>query len=267
MTDVNSKIPVGIQSAEVAAVLLRALVDARGPASLSSLAIATGLAPSKTRKYLASFVRTGLATQDSAGGKYQLGPFALELGLAALRQVDVFELAQSTLQSLRDELGATASLVIWSERGPVVVQWAQTDYQGHPFRLGTIFPLLSSAPGRIFLTWMKEEATRSLVRAELEAPNSQAAALGLCSLEDVSRMTQDIRRLGIANIHSVLAPVDVVCAPVFDHTNAIVAAIALVGFMGQGLDTDPGGPCAQRLLEECRVLSQRLGAHRYPLPT
>jgi len=260
MSTVNKESQVGIQAAEVAVVFLRALLDARGPATLTALATSTGLAPSKTRKYLASLVRTGLASQEGSGGKYLLGPLALELGFAALRQLDVLELAQPVLNRLREEVGTTASLMIWSERGPVLVRWAQTDYQVFPIRPGTVFPVLSSAPGRVFATWMAETATRDLIKAELADPEGQAVALGLHEMEDVQRMTDDIRRTGVATIHSVLAPVDVVCAPVFDHGNSIVAAIALVGFHGQAFDADPAGPLAHRLLEACDTLSRHLGA-------
>ncbi|CAN5485258.1 IclR family transcriptional regulator [soil metagenome] len=260
MTTVSTESQVGIQSAEVAVVFLRAVVESRAAATLSAPAAATGMTPSKTRKYLASLVRTGLASQQSSGGKYLLGPFALELGLAALRQVDVLEFAQPTLDALRDEFTTTASLVIWSDRGPVLVRWAQTDYQTHPIRPGTIFPLLSSAPGRMFVTWMREAETHDLVSAELKDPKGAAAASGLRTMADVRKMTEEIRRQGVATIESVLAPVDVICAPVFDHNNTIVAAIVLVGFHGRGFDTDPAGPCARRVLEMCEALSRRLGA-------
>lgn len=260
MTTVNTESQVGVQSAEVAAVVLRALVGMRGPATLSALATATGMAPSKTRKYLASLVRTGLASQEATGGKYLLGPFALELGLAALRQVDVLEDAQPTLDALRDEFATTASLVIWSPGGPTLVRWAQTDYMPHPIRPGTVFPLLTSAPGRVFVAWMRDEATRAQVGAELKDPKGAAAVCGLRTLEDVRRMSDGIRRDGIAAIKSLLAPVDVLCAPVFDHTNAIVAAVVLVGFHGHGFDPALEGPCARRLRERCDVLSRHLGA-------
>lgn len=263
MVTANTESQVGVQSAEVVAVVLRALVEMRGPATLSALAAATGMAPSKTRKYLASLVRTGLASQEATGGKYLLGPFALELGLAALRHVDVLDYAQPALDALRDEFATTASLVIWSARGPVLVRWAQTDYLPHPIRPGTVFPLLTSAPGRVFVTWMREEATRSLVDAELIDPKGPAATCGLRTVADVRRMSDDIRRDGIAAIKSLLAPVDVLCAPVFDHTNAITAAIVLVGFNGHGFDPALEGPCAQRLLERSNALSKRLGAEPF----
>ena len=50
----------GIQSIEVGLPLLVALTDAAGPMTLTDLAGAADMTPSKAHKYLASFVRVGL---------------------------------------------------------------------------------------------------------------------------------------------------------------------------------------------------------------
>jgi DNA-binding IclR family transcriptional regulator len=267
VTSVNAENPlaVGIQSVEVAGPLLRALVVAGGPAALSTLARSSGMAPSKARKYLASLVRVGLVSQENAGGKYRLGSFALELGLAAMRQLEVLDVAQEALNALREELDTTVSLAIWTAGGPALVRWAQTPYMAHPIRLGTVFPLLTSAPGRVFLAYLDEGQTRELAAAELARAKGAATAGGLRNAGDVKRLATEVKRSGLCSMQSIVAPgVDVVSAPVFDHTNAIVAAIVVVGIHGQGLDLSAGGRFASRLAAACCSLSQRLGAHRVP---
>jgi DNA-binding IclR family transcriptional regulator len=262
MTSVNTGNPstVGIQSVEVAAPLLRALVDL-GEGALSSLAAAANMPPSKARKYLASLVRTQLVAQDGAGGKYKLGPFALELGLASMRQLDVVEMAQETLNDLRDELNTTASMAIWTESGPAIVRWAQTSYMAHPMRLGTVLPLLTSAPGRIFAAYLDEARTQKLLSRELKEATDAARTAGFRTLADVKRMTAEVRDAGLCTINSVVAPgVDVVCAPVFDHMGGIVAAIAAVGLHGQGFDRSATGRFARSLVVACHALSRRLGS-------
>jgi DNA-binding IclR family transcriptional regulator len=262
MSAVNAGNPskVGIQSVEVAAPLLRALADL-GEGALSSLAAAAGMPPSKARKYLASLVRTQLVAQDVAGGKYKLGPFALELGLASMRQLDVVEMAQETLNGLRDELTTTASMAIWTENGPAIVRWAQTSYMAHPMRLGTVLPLLTSAPGRIFAAYLDAERTRELLARELQDAAGAAQMGRLRTLADVRRMTSEIREVGLCTMKSVVAPgVEVVCAPVFDHMGGIVAAIAAVGMHGQGFDRSATGRFAKSLVAACNALSRRLGS-------
>ena len=104
---------VGIQSVEVSAALLRALAETSGPMTLTSLAKHSRMSLSKAHKYLASFIRIGLVRQDSISGRYMLGRFAAELGFAAMRNIDVVEIAQETLDGLRDQLDTTAALSVW----------------------------------------------------------------------------------------------------------------------------------------------------------
>jgi DNA-binding IclR family transcriptional regulator len=80
-------------------------------------------------------------------------------------------------------------------------------------------------------------------------------------LDDVRRITAEIREAGLCTITSVVAPgVDVVCAPVFDHMGGIVAAVAAVGLHGQGFDRSATGRFAKSLVVACHSLSRRLGS-------
>lgn len=54
------------------------------PLPLGELAARAGMASAKAHPYLVSFVRVGLVQQDSATGFYELGPFALQMGLVSL---------------------------------------------------------------------------------------------------------------------------------------------------------------------------------------
>ena len=73
----------GIQSVGVGFSVLRALVGARGPLPLKEIAARSGMPADKAFRYLVSFVASGLVKQDPASARYDLGPFAMELGLAA----------------------------------------------------------------------------------------------------------------------------------------------------------------------------------------
>jgi DNA-binding IclR family transcriptional regulator len=68
--------------------LLRALADAQSALSLKDLAASAAMPASKAHRYLVSFGRSGLVTQDAVTGRYDLGPLALTVGLAALGRVN-----------------------------------------------------------------------------------------------------------------------------------------------------------------------------------
>ena len=77
----------GIQSVEVGFALLDVLARAPGPLMLRDLAAAAGMSAAKAHRYLVSFQRLALVTQDSRNNRYDLGPAALRLGLGQVQTV------------------------------------------------------------------------------------------------------------------------------------------------------------------------------------
>jgi DNA-binding IclR family transcriptional regulator len=251
----------GIQSIENGTPVLRALVQAKGALSLTAIAAATRMAPGKAHKYLASYIRAGLVTQNESGGRYDLGPFALELGIAAMRRINIMEIAQAALEDLRNQLGHTISLAIWANHGPTLMRTAETpDIMSLTVRFGTVMPLLTSSFGRIFAAYLDRRLTQGMIQAELADPSGVAARAGLKSLADVEAMLAQFRARGMSVAENLSAPGRAaLSAPVFDHNNRIVAAIAVIGIQGR-LDLDADGRPARELAGTARKLSVRLGA-------
>jgi DNA-binding IclR family transcriptional regulator len=61
----------GIQSVEVGFALLEALTRARGPQMLKDLASDAGMSAAKAHRYLVSFQRIGLVTQDARTSRWR----------------------------------------------------------------------------------------------------------------------------------------------------------------------------------------------------
>jgi len=251
----------GIQSIENGTPVLRALVQAKGPLSLTAIASASGMAPGKAHKYLASYIRAGLVVQNESGGRYDLGPFALELGVAAMRRIDVMEIAQPALDDLRNSLGHTVSLAIWANHGPTIMRIAETpDILSVNVRFGTVMPLLTSSFGRIFAAYLDRRLTQAQIQAELAAPDGLAAQAGLKTFADVEALLAQFRARRMSVAENLATPGRAaLAAPVFDHNNRMVAAIAVIGMQGR-LDLAPEGRPARELANTARKLSQRLGA-------
>ena len=100
----------GIQSIEVGVPLLRVLADHGAPMMLRDLARQAGMPAAKAHRYLVSFVRTGFVVQEAHSGRYDLGPFALELGLASIARLDPVRVATPVLEALAEETGETVAL-------------------------------------------------------------------------------------------------------------------------------------------------------------
>jgi len=256
----------GIQSVEIGASLLRALAQAKGSLTLTALAGAAGMPPGKAHKYLASFVRSGLVAQNEIGGRYDLGPFALELGLAAMRRIAVMDIAQAAIDDLRDQLGTTVSMAVWANHGPTIVRWAETpDIMSLTIRIGTVMPLLTSSFGRVFAAFLDRRLTQVSMQAEIADPAGLAARAGLRGLADVDALLGEFRahRMAVA-VNLVDSGRAALAAPVFDHNDRIVAAIAVIGIQGR-LDVAWDGKPARELAAAVEKLSQRLGARPNPV--
>lgn len=264
-----------IQSIEVGFQVIRAMEAADGPLPLRDIAAAAGMPASKAHLYLASFVKEGMAFQDSVSGHYGLGRFAIQLGLSAIRQLDVVDLAREELSALQSATGFAAYLSLWGDRGPGIVSKMDGAHQGSlAVRLGYVLPLLTSATGQVFLAYLQDNETLALRDDELAAaarqPGSAKASGNRAMIpDDIPRLIETVRQQGFAmTTNSINSNFAAAAAPIFDYSGRIVAALTVLGsdmqFAGPRYKSTVG-----TLLEASRRLSERLGAserHRKAKP-
>ena len=255
------KSSVGINSIEIGVPLLRILAESPTALSLTTLAAAAGMPPSKAHKYLASFIRCGFVIQQEAGGRYDLGPFALDLGLAAMRRIEIMDIAQPMLDDLRDLLGTTVSMAVWANYGPTIVRIADTpDIMSLTIRIGTVMPLLTSSFGRCFAAFLPRQTTQEMMHAELARGGPLLERAGLRTLADVDSLLAQFRSRGLAVAENIVDPGRAALSvPIFDISNRMVAAISAIGGIDR-LDVTWDGKPARELIDAAHRLSRRLGA-------
>lgn len=141
----------GIQSIEVGFRLLDVLAKHNRPMMLRDLAKGAGMAAAKAHRYLVSFMRIGIVEQDPSSGRYDLGAYALALGLSGLGRLDPVRLAGPVLDALCEEIHETVALAVWGTHGATIVRIVDA---GNPvtitLRPGSVLPLLNSATGQAF---------------------------------------------------------------------------------------------------------------------
>jgi DNA-binding IclR family transcriptional regulator len=222
----------GVQSIEVGSGLLRALTDADGPLSLSTLARAADMSTAKAHRYLVSYVLAGLVSQNERSGSYDLGPLAVRMGLTAIERFDAVRAAGERLGTLRDEIDRTILLSVWTDAGPTV---ARIELSRHPVtlavRVGTAFPLRTSATGQIFLAFAPDLA------ATIEPhEDAEAAALRARVLRDGASFVDETFLVGVAAI----------ATPLFHANRKLAAVTTAIGRPGE-LDPSPKGPLRRAL--------------------
>lgn len=231
--------------------MLLALEHGRGPLTLSEVASLSGLHPSKAHRYLVSFQRVGLASQDVKSGLYDLGPAARHLGLEALRRSDPVSVASSRAVELRDKTGHTVNVSVWSEDGPLLVRW---DTGTHPLpismRVGSTLPLLDSAVGQVFFAFLPRAVTKSVLMAQQR--RKETRKIGAAELDELAG---SVKASGIARFDTLILGLAASAVPVFGPDGEPVLVLGLATPA-----TISGGAKLERtLLDVAGDISRELG--------
>lgn len=251
----------GVQSVEVGASLLRALADADGPTSITMLARAAGMSSAKAHRYLVSYIQAGLVVQSERSGSYDLGPLAVRLGLAALDRYDVVRVASERLGSLRDEVEQTVLFSVWTDAGPTV---ARIELPRHPVtlavRVGTTFPILTTATGRIFLTYAPDLVGAVLVSEELVAAQAARVTHAPKNEAAVEKLRRETRSAGLATVdQTFLVGVSAIAVPVLHGDGRLAGALTVIG-RPDALDLSPQSTEARALQTFARGCSAATAA-------
>jgi DNA-binding IclR family transcriptional regulator len=241
----------GIQSVGTGIRLLEALERADGPLALKDLSARAELDPSSAHRYLASFVHSGLVRQDP-DARYDLGPLALRIGLAAMQRLDPVQITERAMPALVAETGYTALLSVWSNRGPTVVHWQRSK---NPFTtnlaLGSVLPIYRSATGTVFVAFLPAPITAEAMTAESRRESVDREAF--------ARAVERARKTRLAFVDSSVIPgLSAIASPVLDWNGEALAAVTLIG-----PDPElarPSHPAAQVLRRLTERLSRDFGA-------
>jgi DNA-binding IclR family transcriptional regulator len=220
-----------IQSIIVGFRLIKCLLDSHSPLSLKDLSAQTGLGNGHAYLYLTSFLNIGLVRQDATTNRYDLGPLAFDLGLAAMQRADMIELAKDAMYDLRVKTGESVFLSVWGNRGPTIVSKID-GLHGSPFTLtvGFVNSLLETATGHIFLAFLPNWQTQELIDAELKA-GPQVSAIARLTPSVVESIIAKTVQSGFSKTgpHRKDGYASV-AVPIFDHASSLRAALTLTGF-------------------------------------
>lgn len=256
---INSR---GIQSVVIGCRVLRALESGKGAMSLKEIAAAARMPPSKARFYLVSFLKEAFVLQDPATNRYLLGPLAIQLGLAALRQSDLVELSRDAMLGLRDQTELSVFLSIWGNRGPTIVcKFEGQEHSPLSIRVGFVLPILSSATGQVFHAHLASRETDPVIKLERSGmiwtgarPMRSAAAL--------SKVARQIKKQGYAVSDSRLNEgYTGISVPIFDSGAELAGTITVLGTSAASRSAAKRKKLIGLLSAAAREISAQLG-HR-----
>lgn len=159
-----------IHSLEVALNVLSKMVEKGRPLALKELSELCSEPPSKIHRYLSTLMSLEFVSQTHRHGAYTLGRGCIRLGLAAMRQVDLFQRIESGLERLAQQTTCHSFMSIWTTAGPIIIRWIFAD-DAVPVNTmpGQVFSVSRSSAGRIFAAFLPKSQTESLLQRELAA--------------------------------------------------------------------------------------------------
>jgi DNA-binding IclR family transcriptional regulator len=234
------------------------------PMTLAELTRRLGVNKSTCHAILASLGGSGWVLRDPARKTYRLGPALVALGRTAAESFPALDFARPTMAELSVELGAyCAALGVGDGEITVLDQVGDARGNATGFRVGASFPLRPPL-GAAVLAWADDTSrdawlaqlppdTRGYYRDALAVTHDRGFAVEIWSTP-VARVRELVMLLGddgstgpvldrladeLAGHEEFLAvtlepddeyAVNVVNAPVFDHTGQVTLVLSLTGF-------------------------------------
>lgn len=260
-----------VQSIEVGGRLLLALAHSPGPLTLKDLAALAALPAARAHPYLVSFGKLGLVEQLAEGGRYALGPAALQLGLTCLQQLDPLRVAWPIAQALAASTGQAAALAVWGTFGPTIVRMVEAQQPLHvSMRAGTVMSILGTATGRAFAAALPAHRVHQALHPSLNqhgaqplgAPAEEAPRRPKTKLPHAQALHEavaEVRAHGVARaVGRPLPGVNAFSAAAFDHEGQVAVVITLLGHQDH-LPPHWNGPAAKAVRDAAAQVSARLG--------
>jgi DNA-binding IclR family transcriptional regulator len=215
--------------------VLHELAAAGGAVSLASLSNRLQLPKTSLFRLLRSLEHGGYVV--SVNGVHQVGPEALKLGAAIVRNREFPNCARPAMEALSSRTGETIILGTMNANNQDVV-YTEVIEASHPLRfsikVGTASPLYSSASGLTLLAFMRKDALHrylaniEFVKLAQKTISSQHALLG--RLKEIRKAGYTISESGMFD------GVFSIAAPVVDGSEQVIAGVSISTPTARGLE-------------------------------
>lgn len=202
--------------------VLRCFRPGRATMTLSEIATATGLARPTARRVLITLEQLGYARAED--GTFSLTPRVLELGMAYIGSVNLWDLAAPHLRELVQQTNESCSIAQLDGSDIVyVARVAVPKLVALAVTIGTRFPAAATSLGKVLLAALTPE--------ELDAALAEPSRAGVVARWNPDRaeldaVLRDVRDNGWAATDEQLAlGIRSVAAPIRDAQGRVVAAV------------------------------------------
>ena len=190
--------------------------------SLSQVADATGLARPTARRILLTLEELGYVRSGARG--FSLTPRVLELGVAYVRSMGLWEVARPHMERLVEQTHESCSVAQLDGSDIVyVARVAVPKLVALSVQIGTRFPALQTSLGKVLLAALPDDGVEKVLA---EPSRSGLTPCWRPDREERDAVLREIRARGWALTDEQLAPgIRSVAAPLRDGSGRVVAAL------------------------------------------
>lgn len=225
------------------------------PLTIAALSRETGRPKSSLHRILATLIAAGVVEQP-APGEYSLTLKLWRIGISALLELDVLQIAKPHLEELSRAADETVHLAVLEPEGGVVYLTKVESPRSIRVQtqIGKVFNSWCTATGRALLAFNQQAAERVLSQ-----PRERCTPQTVTDAEKLRRILQDIARKGYAVTKAENHPeMGGIAAPIRDHAGATIAScgVAIPIFR---MNEELVERCTALVLKATRAISADLG--------
>lgn len=217
-----------IRAVDRALRILMAFTAQKGELTIGELTAAAEVPRSTVFRLLATLEIGGFVERGSQPDTYRLGPNALLVGGAALRQVNFHDRIRPHLKQLMHETGETVHLVIFRSNQAIVLD--KIDSQ-HAIQLvsniGYQSPLHASAAGKLLLAFQPDDVIQEVLNGYVYTPLTPNT---IADPQTLLAHLQQIRKQQFSlDLEEVELGLRCIAAPVYNFSGEVAAGVSMSG--------------------------------------
>lgn len=216
----------GVRSLQLAIDVLETVAFADEELGVTQIAERLSVTKGSVHRHLSTWVSRGYLVQNPTTSRYAIGPKSRLLTRLA-PDADLVHLAAGPMRELRDALGHTVVLSEMTPSGALVLaKLVGTSPIEIGVRPGSELAFHATAQGKVMLAFAPRPFQMRILSRRLEAFTEKT----ITSAERIEKTLQDgVKRGYAAAPEESMLGINAIAAPIFDHNDACIGALAIVG--------------------------------------
>lgn len=224
---------------------------------LNELAGVLGLPKTSVHRFLLTLADKGFVVQEKRRGRYSLSYKLFSIGSQVVEKTGLLKIARPYLERILEAVDETVNLAVPSGTEMLVIDKQVSSHAlRQEVRLGSSFPMINSASGRVYLAFSEPEERERLL-AEIAAGSDEGVKEKIAFFR---KRMDEIRSKGVEeDDEEQYEGIRCIAAPVLDGENTACGAMS-VSIPTLRYHDDLVRRTRETVAEQAALISRRMGA-------